>query len=94
MNRIDTEIVEEIIAKHQKSEAHEIKEFTRLQDWEAVELDEGNKKAWVSLRDQHRRRMVIHKHIIQDLAGLLGKKAPNRQIRTSGMLHILPTEVI
>jgi len=94
MNQNDKEVIEELIKKHQKSEAHEIKEFTRLQDWIAVELEEHKMDAWKSLIEQHRRRMVIHKHIIQDLAPLLGKKAPNRQIRVSGMMHILPTEVI
>lgn len=94
MRKFEVEVIEELIAKHQKTETHHIKEFTKLQDWIAVELDEGNMKAWKELLEIRRQKSVAEKKIIQELAGLLGKRAPPRSIRTSGMFVILPTEVI
>lgn len=94
MRKFEVEVIKELIAKHQKTEAHHIKEFTKLQDWIAVELDEGNMKAWKELLEIRRQKTVTEKRFIQELASILGKKAPTRLITTSGLLHVLPTEVI
>lgn len=94
MRNSEVEVIEELIAKHQKTEARHIKEFTKLQDWIAVELDEDRMNAWQELLETRRQKMVTEKHFIRELASLLGKKAPNNVINTSGLLHVLPTEVI
>ena len=94
MRKFEVEAIEELIAKHQKTEAHHIEKLNKMRDWIAVELDDSNKKAWVSLADHARQKSVAEKKIIQELAGLLGKKAPSRSIRTSGLFVILPTEVV
>jgi len=94
MKQSDIEAIEELITKHQKTEAYHIKEFTKLQEWIAVELDEDRMNAWRELLEIRRQKMVTEKKFIRELAGLLGKKAPNNVINTSGLLHVLPTEVI
>lgn len=93
MRKFEVEAIEELIAKHQKTEAHHIKEFTKLQEWIAVELDEGKMGAWKELLERQRQKMVTEKHFIRELASLLGKQAPNNVINTSGLLHVLPTVV-
>jgi len=94
MNKDDTKLIEHFIKEHQKKEAHEIKEFNKLDDWIAVEMDDGKMSAWVDLQKIHRRRSVEQKKIIQEFALLLGKNAPTNQIRTSGMLVLQPTVVV
>lgn len=94
MRKSEVEVIEELIVKHQKTEAHHIKEFTKLQEWIAVELDEGKMEAWKELLEKRRQKMVTEKHFIRELASLIGKQAPNNVITTSGLLHVSPTEVI
>ena len=94
MRLSDVEAIEGLIAKHQKTEARHIKEFTKMQDWIAVELDEGKMEAWKELLEKRRQKMVVEKHFIRELASLLGKEAPNNVITTSGLLHVLPTVVV
>lgn len=94
MRNSEVEAIEELIAKHQKTETHHIEKLNKMRDWIAVELEDSNREAWENLADQARQKSVAEKKVIRELAGLLGKQAPSRSIRTSGLFVILPTEVV
>lgn len=81
VNGIEKECVLEFIEKHQKSEAHFVKEWNKCNDGMATELDEKH-KGWLEGRQQVARRgMVKEQEVIKEFALLLGLHVKNVSIR-------------
>lgn len=81
VNGIEKECVLEFIEKHQRSEAHFVKEWNRCADGIATELDEKH-KMWLEGRQQEARKgMVKEQDVIKEFALLLGLHVKNVSIR-------------
>ncbi len=81
VNGIEKECVLEFIAKHQKSEAHFVKEWNRCNASIATEFDDKHKE-WLKGRQQEA-RIGLNKEqdVIKEFALLLGLHLKNVSIR-------------
>ena len=81
VNGIEKECVLEFIAKHQKSEAHFVKEWNRCNASIATEFDDKHKE-WLKGRQQEA-RIGLNKEqdVIKEFALLLGLHVKNVSIR-------------
>lgn len=82
VNGIEKGCVLEFIAKHQKSEAHFVKEWNRCSENIAVELDDKHKEWLIDRREQNRKGLVNEQRVIKEFALLLGKRTEHVDIRT------------
>jgi hypothetical protein len=82
VNGIEKGCVLEFIAKHQKSEAHHVKEWNKSAEKIAVTTDENTKEFFIDHKEQSRRRLVVEQGIIKEFAILLGKTTKHVDIRT------------
>ena len=94
VNGIEKECVLEFLEDHQKREAKHVKEFNKLGEWIAVELEDDKRQVWEELRNNRRHLLNAEQGFIKELALLIGKRAEHNRINISGMFHVLPLEVI
>lgn len=81
VNGIEKECVLEFIEKHQRAEAHFVKEWNKCNESIATELDEKH-KMWLEGRQQVARKgMVREQDVIKEFALLLGLRTKNVSIR-------------
>lgn len=81
VNGIEKECVLEFIEKHQKSEAHFVKEWNRCNASIATELDEKH-KVWLEGQQQEARKgLNKEQDVIKEFALLLGLHVKNVSIR-------------
>ena len=101
VNGIELRCVLEFIEKHQKSEAHFVKEWNRRAEDIATELDEERKQFLINQKEDARRGLVTQQGIIKEFAILLGKTTKHVDIRTQtkdnflgDLLEVRSVEVI
>ena len=73
VNGLELRCVLEFIEKHQKSEAHFVKEWNRRAEDLATEVDEERKQFLINEKEHARRGLVREQGIIKEFAILLGK---------------------
>jgi len=82
VNGLELRCVLEFIEKHQKSEAHFVKEWNRRAEDLATEVDEERKQFLINEKEHARRGLVREQGIIKEFAILLGKTTKHVDIRT------------
>ncbi len=95
VNGIERRMVLEFLTKHQKSEAHFVKEWNRNNANMATELDEKQKMWLEGQKENARRGLVKEQGIIKEFANLLGQTTKHVDIRTpTDLLEIKQVELI
>ena len=95
VNGLEKGCVLEFIEKHQRAEAHHVKEWNKSAEKIAVTTDENTKAFFIEHKEQSRRRLVVEQETIKEFALLIGKRTKHVDIRTpTDLLEVKSVEVI